>query len=569
MYEELKLKEFNKRLAQQHMSEKQVLCQKDKAEDSFHIVYVMSSVAVSGGVKIIFEHVNRLTRLGFKVTIVTHFEKPHWYPIDATYIQVPFTIELAKGIPNCDVIVATYWDHIQSCIDTGIAPVVYFEQGDFHLFDYEGMNDTLKLFIKRQYELPLFIFTVSKSAAKLINKIYGREASVIHNAIDESIFNEGSSSFKTEKPYMLMIGAESAIFKGIRDIIEAYNAIQQEYDISLFWITPEEPSNDMRNKVTKTFVRPSQSTIAELYRGARLYVSASHYESFSLPPLEAMSCGCPVITTENDGVLEYAIDRENVLLCRIRDSIDLTNKIKKVLDDGELADLLITNGLSTAKQFKWHVIIDEIYDYYKKNASFEVKRQHTEEDWNIEISEDAFINPSDYIKFLKLLNITKASVIKVPVVYEIDSSLKIARWEVVASHKYIQNHVEDICYSPVQSDHNQILLNHKGYRPFIEREFEEALKDFTSLYDETKDPQLQAVYFRWMLLSLYRLQRRFEAKKKLRNHSFQDKYFSEIYFLNKLLEKENANETNTWKMSILGDAVSYPEYIYEINKLSL
>ncbi|WP_214481044.1 glycosyltransferase family 4 protein [Bacillus sp. SM2101] len=569
MYEELKLKEFNKRLAQQHMSEKQVLCQKDKTEDSFHIVYVMSSVAVSGGVKIIFEHVNRLTRLGIKVTIVTHFEKPHWYPIDATYIQVPFTIELAKGIPNCDVIVATYWDHIQSCIDTGIAPVVYFEQGDFHLFDYESMNDALKVFIKRQYELPTFIYTVSKNAAKLINKNYGREASVIHNAIDESIFYDGSSSFKSEKRYMLMVGAESASFKGIREIIEAYQVIQQEYDISLFWITPEEPSNDMRNKVTKAFVQPSQSTIADLYRGARLYVSASHYESFSLPPLEAMSCGCPVVTTENDGVLEYAIDRENVLVCRIRDPIDLTSKIKKVLDDDELVDLLITNGLSTAKQFKWHVTIDEIYDYYKKVASFKVKRQHTEEDWNIGISEDAFINPSDYIKFLKLLNITKASVIKVPVVYEIDSSLKIARWEVVAYHKNIQNHVEDICYSPVQSDNNEIFVNHKGYRPFIEREFEEALKDFTSLYDETKDPQLQAIYFRWMLLCLYRLQRRFEAKKKLRNHSFQDTHFSEIYFLKKLLENKNSNETATWNMSVLGDAVSYPEYIYQINKLSV
>src|SRR5690606_16234504 len=144
-------------------------------EEPLHIVYVMTHVGICGGVKIIFEHANRLKRLGAKVTIVTHFVKPTWYPIEAEYIQVPFDLELAKGIPDCDVIVATYWDHIQPCIETGIAPVVYFEQGDFHLFDYENMNLILKHFIHKQFKIPPFIYTVSQQAAEFIQNIYERE----------------------------------------------------------------------------------------------------------------------------------------------------------------------------------------------------------------------------------------------------------------------------------------------------------------------------------------------------------------------------------------------------------
>ena len=86
------------------------------------------------------------------------------------------------------MIVATYWDHIQPCIETGIAPVVYFEQGDFHLFDYDNMNQTLKNFIEKQFQLPSFIYTVSQQAADLIEAIYGREAKVYPNAVDEHIF---------------------------------------------------------------------------------------------------------------------------------------------------------------------------------------------------------------------------------------------------------------------------------------------------------------------------------------------------------------------------------------------
>lgn len=48
--------------------------------------------------------------------------------------------------------------------------------------------------------------------------------------------------------------------------------------------------------------------LAPLYSGAEWFVYTSQYEGFGLPPLEAMSCGCPVITSNNSSLPEVVGD---------------------------------------------------------------------------------------------------------------------------------------------------------------------------------------------------------------------------------------------------------------------
>ncbi|MEX3620623.1 hypothetical protein [Paenibacillus glucanolyticus] len=94
---------------------------------------------------------------------------------------------------------ATYWDHIQACIETGIAPVVYFEQGDEHLFEIQRLPDEMKTFVKTQIKLPQFIMTVSHQAASHLEENYRRKSAVIPNAIDDTIFNLGQNNMGTLK----------------------------------------------------------------------------------------------------------------------------------------------------------------------------------------------------------------------------------------------------------------------------------------------------------------------------------------------------------------------------------
>ena len=54
-----------------------------------------------------------------------------------------------------------------------------------------------------------------------------------------------------------------------------------------------------------------------------------------MPPLEAMTCGCAVVSTDNDGIKEYAIDGENCLLGKVGDSYSLAKCIIALLDNEE------------------------------------------------------------------------------------------------------------------------------------------------------------------------------------------------------------------------------------------
>src|SRR5690606_29024254 len=219
---------------------------------------------------------------------VSHFPKPDWYPIQVEYRQIPFGIELAQGVPICDVIVATYWDHIQACIETGIAPVVYFEQGDEHLFHIERLSAEMQLFVKKQMQLPAFIMTVSHQASSALEENFGRNSVVIPNAIDHGTFKQKDNTRdKTEDPYILMMGNENITFKGIPRIISAFKRVKSAYpNLRLYWINPKQPDNTWLNAVDQVYVNPPQTQIAELFQNAFMFVSASEFESFSLPVLE-------------------------------------------------------------------------------------------------------------------------------------------------------------------------------------------------------------------------------------------------------------------------------------------
>lgn len=371
--QEFRNEEFSRREEHLKHAEKQKLYMSETNDEhrQIHIVYVMTHVGICGGTKICLEHVNNLARLNQKATIVSHFKKPTWFPIrgDVKYIQVPFEQELATGIPQCDVIVATYWREIYECIAREIAPVVYFEQGDFHLFSWDTVSERVKNYIHKQFQVVPFIYTVSKGASEKIMENFGRESLVINNAIDHSIFYSDFVNRRYEKREftVIIIGSEKNEFKGIGDIKQALSILKEAgYKIKLNWVSPDKPDNPLG----KVFVNPKQKHIGKLLRNSDLFISASLYESFSLPVLEAMACGCPVITTNNKGVLEYAVNNENCIMTAMSDPNELAKNIISVYEDEALADKIISGGIKTASKYSWDNIIPQILKYYQQISNY-------------------------------------------------------------------------------------------------------------------------------------------------------------------------------------------------------
>ena len=124
---------------------------------------------------------------------------------------------------------------------------------------------------------------------------------------------------------------------------------------------------DYRNKIIITGYIADED-LAPLYSAAIFFVYPTIYEGFGLPPLEAMQCGCPVITSNNSSLPEVCGDSAILIDCYNDNQLQgayfelYTNKEKRLN--------LSKKGLERCKLFNWEktatFIGDTIMNYAKK-----------------------------------------------------------------------------------------------------------------------------------------------------------------------------------------------------------
>ena len=94
-----------------------------------------------------------------------------------------------------------------------------------------------------------------------------------------------------------------------------------------------------------------EGDLAGLYGAAELFVFPSLVEGFGLPPLEAMACGTPVVTSDAEALLESTGDAAEHVPAR--DAEALAEAMRRVLGDAPLRERLRAAGLARAAQFTW------------------------------------------------------------------------------------------------------------------------------------------------------------------------------------------------------------------------
>jgi len=95
----------------------------------------------------------------------------------------------------------------------------------------------------------------------------------------------------------------------------------------------------------------SHSELRVFYKLADLLIFPSFYESFPAPPLEAMSCGCPVVTSSTGGTPEVVGDA--ALMVDPTSVNEIYRAAVKVLEDEALKAKLVSKGFAQAKNFSW------------------------------------------------------------------------------------------------------------------------------------------------------------------------------------------------------------------------
>jgi len=105
--------------------------------------------------------------------------------------------------------------------------------------------------------------------------------------------------------------------------------------------------------------KPKEETV-NYYNSADLFVWSSLYEGFGLPPVEAMACGCPVVTSNVTSIPEV-VDNA-ALLCDPYDPTDIAEKMDIALSMDR--QQLVQKGLERVAQFTWSKVAQQTWDVY-------------------------------------------------------------------------------------------------------------------------------------------------------------------------------------------------------------
>lgn len=119
----------------------------------------------------------------------------------------------------------------------------------------------------------------------------------------------------------------------------------------------------LKNKIHFTGYLP-QADLPIVYNLADVFVYPSIYEGFGLPPLEAMACGTPVITTAISSMPEHVGDAG--ILVPAEDEGALSRALHNVLTDRSLQDRLRLKGPQQAANFTWQRTALETLQIYKQ-----------------------------------------------------------------------------------------------------------------------------------------------------------------------------------------------------------
>jgi glycosyltransferase involved in cell wall biosynthesis len=104
--------------------------------------------------------------------------------------------------------------------------------------------------------------------------------------------------------------------------------------------------------------------ISTLYKGALFLAFPSLYEGFGLPPLEAMSLGVPVLTSNVSSLPEICADA--ALYVNPYDVKDMADKMTMMINDKELRDRLIVAGSERVKFFSMDNYKERLREAYYK-----------------------------------------------------------------------------------------------------------------------------------------------------------------------------------------------------------
>jgi glycosyltransferase involved in cell wall biosynthesis len=223
------------------------------------------------------------------------------------------------------------------------------------------------------------VITPSKfTAGRLVDKIgvdakkvfvipEGFDAKHFYPRPDETVVSALKNYNLQKDGYLLFVGNLKK-HKNIERMVEAYS--DSGVDVPLVLVGRAEGLNSVVELARLTEVKGvvpigavPYADLPILYCGARALVFVSLYEGFGLPPLEAMSCQCPVVASTAASIPEVVGDA--ALNVDPYDTEKIADAISKIVLDKNLRKRLIVKGMERTKLFSWRAMATETQKIYR------------------------------------------------------------------------------------------------------------------------------------------------------------------------------------------------------------
>jgi glycosyltransferase involved in cell wall biosynthesis len=362
---------------------------------SLAITFVLPFVNLTGGIKILFEHANRLVERGHKVTIIYPGKLFHgenyetsttswkWHVIDAPLRQLKYwlfvdllhktdaswfplnkSIKLhrtpdlsAKYIPEADIVIAG--------AETVDWVVNYPESKGVKLNfaqDYEVWARPEE-YVNKTFANDMHIITIGSWQKKLYAEKFGRKVeAVIPDGVDLDRFKPKAVKHSSDTVRVLMSYHHLA-YKGIPDglyAIEQARKAGHKIDIVVFGVHPLE--KELEGKVEYHNNVP-EDELPDVYRSCDIFLWPTHREGFGLPPMEAMACGIPVVGTDAGAMPDYMQDGKTGYMVPIQKPKLLAEKLLKLVADKKLREQMGRNAAEAMKAWSWDEQTEKLEQY--------------------------------------------------------------------------------------------------------------------------------------------------------------------------------------------------------------
>ncbi len=221
------------------------------------------------------------------------------------------------------------------------------------------------------------VITVSAAARDDVIREMGvqpKRVTVVPNGVDTELFRPLPGRPRQAGRIISMAGLDTPI-KGLAPLLRGFARLRAHQPAELVIVgrpRPDGPAarllEDLRLNGSVRFLGGvSDQELVELYASAEAAVVPSLYEGFSLPALEAMACGVPLVASRAGGLPEVTgADGEAALLVPPDDPEALAGALLTVLSDPSLGRRLGAHGRERAtRRFSWRATAQATADVYR------------------------------------------------------------------------------------------------------------------------------------------------------------------------------------------------------------